>query len=99
MKIVGAAIGLMVLLALFGVKKVDIDHPGGGGMVWTLLHPLHICIIVAGGTLAGAKMAEQSYRFALAVTLTIGAGLLVSTALATYVIHNYVVRLNWQWLR
>jgi hypothetical protein len=99
MQIVGLSIAAMVLLSLLGVKKVDVKHPGGGGMVWTLLHPLHICIIVAGATLAGAKMAEQSYRFALAVTLTCLAGALVTTASVTYIIHNFFVRLNWHWIR
>jgi hypothetical protein len=68
-------------------------------MVWTLVHPLHLCILIAGATLAGAKLAEQTYRFALAVTLTCLAGLLATTALTTYFIHNFVVRLNWSWLR
>jgi hypothetical protein len=92
MQIVGIAVGLMVLLTLLGIRKVDFK---GVGMVWTLLHPLQICILVAGATLAGAKFAEQTYRFALAVTLTIVAGILISTATITYIIHNYFVKLSW----
>jgi hypothetical protein len=89
----------MVLLSLLGFRKVDIKHPGEGEVkVWTLLHPLHICIMVVAATLAGAKMAEQTYRFALAVTLTIAAGGLAATAITTYIIHTYVFRLSWNWI-
>jgi hypothetical protein len=51
--------------------------------------------MVVAATLAGAKMAEQTYRFALAVTLTIAAGCLAATAITTYVIHTYFFRLSW----
>jgi hypothetical protein len=99
MQIVAASIVVMVLLAMLGFTSVNFQHPGRTGMVWTLVHPLHLCILIAGATLAGAKLAEQTYRFALAVTLTCLAGLLATTALTTYFIHNFVVRLNWSWLR
>ena len=45
-----------------------------------MLHPVHICIIVSATTLAVAKWAEKTYRFALALTLTVVAGTMIATA-------------------
>jgi cytochrome bd-type quinol oxidase subunit 2 len=89
MQIVASALAIMFALALLGFRQVRVDlHEPGTGVVWTLVHPVHICIIVGAATLALAKAAEKTYRFAMAVTLTILAGIAATTATLTY---SYVV--------
>ena len=58
---------------------MELQQPGETGIAWTVLHPVHLCIIVATATYTGAKLAEKTFRFALAVTLTILAGVMVTT--------------------